>query len=155
MTKAQVLPVSVDEAEEIAAIVRQADIDEICEGLGLDMVYALRCCFGGSLKASKIVVDGKIVAVFGDSIHDMQMGVGVPWLISTVHVGSRARAFLKVCRGEVEEMLTRHRTLLNFVDARNVKAIRWLRWLGFEFFDPIPYGPKDLDFYPFQKIRSE
>lgn len=155
MTIAQVLPVSVDEAEEIAAIVRQADIDEICEGLELDMVHALRMCFGGSLKASKIVVDGKIVAVFGDSVHDMQLGVGVPWLISTVHVGTRARAFLKVCRGEVEEMLTRHRTLLNFVDARNVKAIRWLRWLGFEFFDPIPYGPKGLDFYPFQKLRSE
>lgn len=155
MARAQVLPVSVDEAEDIAAIVRQADIDEICEGLGLDMVHALRCCFGGSCKASKIVVDGKVVAVFGDSVHDVQLAVGVPWLISTVHVASSARAFLKVCRDEVDEMLIRHRTLINFVDARNVKAVRWLRWLGFEFFDPIPYGPKGLDFYPFQKIRME
>lgn len=152
MMKAQVLPVSVDEAEEIAKIVRPEDIAEITEALGIEMAHGLKLCFGGSCKASKIVVDGKIVAVFGDSVHDRD--TGVPWLISTVHVTSRARQFLKVCKPEVAEMLRRHRRLVNYVDARNTQAIRWLKWLGFQFGDPVPYGPKGFPFFPFQLNRE-
>lgn len=152
--KTKVLPVSVDEADEIAAIVRQADIDELCEGLGLDLPFALRQCFGGSLKASKIVVGGQIVAVFGDAVHDIQGSIGVPWLISTIHVDKRAKSFLKVCKPEVAEMLTRHDTLINYVDARNTQAIRWLKWLGFQFGDAVPYGPKGYPFFQFQLKRE-
>jgi hypothetical protein len=150
--KTRVLPVSVDEAEAIAAIVRQADVDEITEALGIPMAHALRMCFGGSLKASKIVVGDQIVAVFGDCIHDRQ--IGVPWLISTIHVERRAKGFLKVCKPEVQEMLTRHERLMNYVDARNTQAIRWLKWLDFQFGDSIPYGPKGFPFYPFTLERD-
>jgi len=153
--KAKVLPVSVDEAAEIAAIVRQADLDEITEALGIEMEHGLRLCFGGSCKASKIVVDGKIVAVFGDSIHDVQQSIGVPWLISTIHVDKRAKPFLRVCKDEVAEMLTRHATLVNYVDVRNTQAIRWLKWLGFQFVDQaIPYGAKGLPFLQFSLERD-
>lgn len=152
--KANVFPVSVDEAAEIAAIVRQADLDEITEALGIEMEHGLRLCFGGSCKASKIVVDGKVVAVFGDSVHDVQQSIGVPWLISTIHVDKRAKPFLRVCREEVLEMLTRHETLINYVDARNVQAIRWLKWLGFKFGEAVPYGPKGLPFFQFQLKRE-
>lgn len=149
MTRAQVLPVSIDEAEAIAAIVRPADRQEIA-ALGIELVEGLRTCFGESLKASKIVVAGEIVAVFGDAIHDAQAGIGVPWLISTIHVqGRNGRHFLKVCKPEVQEMLKRHRTLVNYVDARNSHAIRWLKWLGFSFGEPIPYGEKGMPFHPF------
>lgn len=151
--RAEVLPVSVDEAAEIAAIVRQADRDEICEGLGMDMEQALRLCFGSSRKASKIVVGGVVVAVFGDATHDAQ--VGVPWLISTVHVEARAKPFLRVCKREVAEMLTRHRMLVNYVDARNTQAIRWLKWLGFMFGPAAPYGPHDLPFFYFNMTQEE
>lgn len=155
MTKAQVLPVSIDEAEHIASIVRPADYEEITGALGIDLVDGLKVCFGDSLKASKIIVDGQIVAVFGDSVHDAQLGIGVPWLISTIHVeGRNSRAFLKVCKPEVQEMLNRHQLLVNFVDARNTHAIRWLKWLGFKFTEAIPYGHKGLPFHQFSMLRS-
>jgi len=152
--KAEVFPVSVDEAESIAAIVREADVDEITGALGIDMVHGLRMCFGGSCKASKIVVAGQVVAVFGDAIHDAQQSIGVPWLISTVHVQRRARSFLKVCKPEVQEMLDRHSRLINYVDARNSSAIRWLKWLGFRFGEAVPYGPKGLPFYQFEMTKE-
>lgn len=154
MMKAQVLPVSVKEADEIAAIVRQADLDEISEALGIDMAHGLRQCFGGSLKASKIVVGGKVVAVFGDAVHDHQSGIGVPWLISTIHVDKCAKSFLKVCKPEVAEMLRRHRQLVNFVDVRNTQAVRWLKWLGFQFHEAVPYGPKGFPFHRFTLDRN-
>lgn len=146
MARAEVLPLHESDVEAVAAIVRQADRDEIEEALQVPIAQAIRDGLGGH-KASKIVVDGEVVAVFGDAPHSE--GIGVPWLISTVHVERRPRAFLEVCRPEVAEMLTRSPLLTNFVDARNTVAIRWLQWLGFTFEPPAPYGPLGLPFRQF------
>lgn len=155
MAAADVLPIEPEDIAGILRDVRQADIDEIVEGLGVSLESELVDGIAGSLNARKIVVDGQIVAVFGDAVHSLLGSVGVPWLISTVHVEQHARAFLKVCRPEVQGMLTRHRHLFNYVDARNTAAIRWLKWLGFDFGEAVPYGPKRLPFYPFTLNREE
>lgn len=154
MAAAEVLPVTADDVAEILPIVRQADIDEITEALGIPMERALREAITGSLNARKIVVNGLIVAVFGDATYSILGSVGVPWLISTVHVDRHARAFLKVCKPEVRGMLTRHSHLINYVDARNTAAIRWLKWLGFEFGPAVPYGPHGFPFHPFTLNRE-
>lgn len=149
---AEVLPASVDDVPTILPLVRQADVDEITEALGIPMDVALR--EGLADNAKKIVVDGEVVAVFGDATYSILGSVGIPWLISTVHVERHARAFLKVCKPEVQGMLSRHRHLLNYVDARNTVAIRWLKWLGFTFAPAIPYGPKGFPFHPFTLNRE-
>ncbi|MCM8743625.1 phage protein Gp13 family protein [Pseudomonas koreensis] len=152
---AEVLPVTAEDVAIILPIVRQADIDEITEALGIPMQRALLEAITGSLNAKKIVVDGLVVAVFGDAPYSILGSVGVPWLISTVHVERHARAFLKVCKPEVQGMLTRHRHLMNYVDARNTAAIRWLKWLGFNFAPAAPYGAKRFLFHQFTMDRQE
>ncbi len=152
MGAAQVLPVGLEEVAAIAALARQADIDEIEGGLGLDIAEVLRQGISNSVVARKIVADGRVLAVFGDAAHDDR--TGVPWLISTIHVNFSPRQFLKVCRPEVAKMLCRHEYLLNFVDTRNTQAIRWLKWLGFVFGDAVDYGPNGFKFYPFHMIRG-
>ena len=151
---AEVLPVTVEDVATILPVVRQADIDEISEALGIPMEEALVDAITGSLNARKIVVDGLIVAVFGDAVHSILGSIGVPWLISTVHVEKHARAFLKVCKPEVQGMLTRHQHLVNYVDARNTSAIRWLKWLGFSFGPAAPYGHRRFPFHPFTLNRE-
>lgn len=146
MARAEVLPLTEADVEAVAAIVRQADRDEIEQALQVPIAQAISDGISGH-KASRIVVDGDVVAVFGDVPHSE--GIGVPWLISTVHVERHARAFLQVCRPEVAEMLTRSPLLTNFVDARNTAAIRWLQWLGFQFCAAEPYGPLGLPFHQF------
>ena len=151
---AEVLPVTVVDVASILPIVRQADIDEITEALGIPMEEALLDAITGSLNAKKIVVDGLVVAVFGDAVHSILGSVGVPWLISTIHVEKHAKAFLKVCKPEVQGMLTRHRHLMNYVDARNTVAMRWLKWLGFSFGPAAPYGVRRFPFHPFTLNRE-
>ncbi|WP_223528403.1 phage protein Gp13 family protein [Pseudomonas sp. A-RE-23] len=143
---------SAEDVQAILPLVRQADIDEITEALGIPMEEAL--LEGAADNGKKIVVDGKVVAVFGDATYSILGSVGVPWLISTIHVEKHARAFLKVCKPEVQDMLTRHAHLMNFVDVRNTTAIRWLKWLGFTFGPAIPYGPKGFPFHPFTLNRE-
>lgn len=154
MAKAEVLPLRAEDIAAIEPLVRQADRDEITEALGIPMLQALHDGLRNSAKASRIVVGGKVVAVFGDATYSLLGGVGIPWLISTTHVERYPRAFLAVCRPEVAEMLERHAELVNFVDVRNTVAIRWLRWLGFEFCEPEPYGPKGMMFQRFWMRRA-
>ena len=151
---ANVLPIHPDEVDGLLPQVRQADLDEIEGALGVSMREALMDGVTGSCKVAKIVVGDKVLAVFGDADCPGLPGVGVPWLISTVHVERHAKAFLQVCRPEVANMMTRHHGLLNFVDVRNTVAIRWLKWLGFTFEAAIPYGLADEPFYPFHMGRS-
>jgi len=152
VAKAEVLPLSAADVASVVADVRQADVDEIAEALQTPIEGALAEALGNHCKASKIVVGGLIVAVFGDSRHDEQ--IGVPWLISTRHIERFPKAFLQVCKPEVVEMLGRHSLLLNYVDIRNTAAIRWLSWLGFSFGEPEPYGPLGMPFYPFWMRRK-
>lgn len=154
MAVAEVLPVTVDDVPAILRDVRQADIDEITEALGVDMEKALIDGVTRSLNVKKIVVDGLVVAVFGDAVYSVLGSVGVPWLISTNHVERHARAFLKVCKPEVQSMLSRHEHLMNYVDARNTAAIRWLKWLGFHFAPAAPYGAKRFLFHKFTLNRE-
>ena len=39
--------------------------------------------------------------------------------------------------------------LFNFVDARNMKSIRWLKHLGYAVGPPVPFGVAGLPFHPF------
>lgn len=152
MARAEVLPLTAADIDAILPDIRQADRDEIEGALHIPMRQALADALADHCKASKIVVDGAVVAVFGDSTHSTE--IGVPWLISTRHVERFPRAFLQVCKPEVAEMLTRHPLLLNYVDARNQAAIRWLRWLGFTFCEPEPYGPDGHPFHCFWMRRK-
>lgn len=152
--KAKVLPLTAADINGLARDIRRADIEELQEALGIPIRYALEQCLVGSLKASKIVAGGKIVAIFGDAVHDVMGSVGVPWLISTIHVERHAREFLRVCQPAVREMLERHAHLRNYVDVRNHHAVRWLKWLGFQFGEPVPYGPHRMPFYPFHLNRE-
>lgn len=153
MTRAELKPVTAHEARAIAEIVRPEDIAELVEALGLkSIVVAIESSIVLSDKAQKIVCGDEVLAVFGDAKHGT--AIGVPWLISTVHVDKHVREFLRVTREAVDEMLTRHEELMNFVDVRNERAIRWLKRLGFEFHDAMPYGPNQMPFYPFTKRRS-
>lgn len=154
MAKAEVFPLTMADIDAIEPLVRQADRDEITEALGIPMRDALKDGIRHSFKASKIVVEGSVVAVFGDAPVSLLGGLGVPWLISTVHVERYPRAFLAVCKPEVAEMLSRHPDLVNYVDVRNAIAIRWLGWLGFTFDDPEPYGPKGMLFQRFWMRRA-
>lgn len=57
--------------------------------------------------------------------------VGYPWIIPHVNVNKHKWMFLKGCRPWLKYLLSKYETLENSVDARNKKAVRWLKWLGF------------------------
>jgi hypothetical protein len=51
-------------------------------------------------------------------------------------------------------MLEQHSFLENWVDARNVTSIKWLKWCGFDFDDPAPFGVEQLMFHRFEMRKN-
>lgn len=143
---AEMLPV---DDRLIAMTVANARMDDVREFeciRGLSVEEELRHSVEQSINPRAFVVNGRVVAMFGDIKHDDR--VGVPWLISTTEITKHQRAFLIECDREVAAMRQRHDFLLNYTDARYVKALRWLRWLGFQQHDAVAYGVNGELFHP-------
>lgn len=131
---------------------RMVDREEMLAGAGQSIADALQYGIDQSLRAWVIEAHGRPLAAVGDTMHGI--GTGVPWMVTTDHVVRDARAFLRGSRAVLMEMLQRHQLLVNYVDARNVNAIRWLAWLGFTIGNAVPYGVQGLPFHKFHMIRS-
>lgn len=141
--------------EDIAADARQADLDEIEEGCGVAIREALLLGWHSSVAPMVIAWGDVPLAAFGEVSHSPGAGIGLPWLVSTNAIEKHARPFLRICKPLVQQMLERHIQLINFVDARNLAAIRWLEWLGFTMEEAAPYGPHGLPFRKFHLSREQ
>lgn len=147
-----VRPMKQEDVAVIAAAARQADIEEMRDGAGVTVEQALQHGLELSSNCMVIMAGDLPLAALGDSRHDDD--IGIPWLVSTVHIEQHARGFLRACRPLLADMLTRHQRLLNMIDTRNTAAIRWLEWLGFTMSEPMPAGVRGLPFRLFTMTRG-
>ncbi|MBT9234297.1 hypothetical protein KKQ11_00475 [Pseudomonas sp. MG-2] len=143
---AEMLPVDDRLIEMTVTNARMQDRLEFEAIRGLTVEQELRHSVERSVNPRAYVVNGRVVAMFGDIKLDEQ--TGVPWLISTTEVDKHHRSFLIECDREVVAMRQRHKVLINYTDARYVKALRWLRWLGFHMHKAVPYGVNGELFHP-------
>lgn len=145
-------PMTAADIEVIAAVARSADIEEMKACAGASVADCLRQGLEQSLRAWVIESNGLPLAACGDTLAGI--GVGVPWMVTTNHIARNSRGFLRASRAVMVEMLQRHHLLVNYVDARNTAAIRWLQWLGVKVGNPAPYGVYGLPFRQFTMTRE-
>lgn len=134
----------------ITADVRQADIDELYAASEITPELAMWKGLAVSTHAWVGFIDHEPVCMFGVVPRSVLSGRGIPWMIGTNALDRHAAEFLKGCRPQVAEMRSVYNLLENYVDARNTKAIRWLRWLGFEIGPAQPHGPHAAPFHYFK-----
>lgn len=150
--KAQLVPATREHAQAIAANARDADRDELWASSRSEPLDAMLRGLEGTPRAWVGMYDGEPACMFGAWPFSALGGIAAAWMIgSRVLEGHGAqRALLRVSKPVVAYMRDQYPELLyNFVDERNTSAIRWLRWLGFEFAEAIPYGVDGLPFLPF------
>ena len=137
----------------VIANLRDADTAEITALVGAEGVTdAIESSVEHSAKAWTLTDDGTPIAVFGVAPADIK-GVGIPWLVGTPGIVRRQRSFMRLCRQYIPRMLDQYPVLINVVDARNSRAITWLRHVGFDFGPPTAAGVEGRLFYPFS-MRS-
>jgi len=138
----------------IADSVRDSDREELHAIACVSSLDGLRLSLESSSVAWTGSINGSPVCMFGVSPEGVLPGVGVPWLIGTDDLTSHSMAFLRRCRPYLAEMFKEYVVLENYVDARNLTAIQWLKWLGFRLDEPRPAGPFGLPFHRFEMRRA-
>ena len=150
----QIVPTTEEHLEELARTMRTADVDEVWASNHHTPKESLERSFSMSAEPFTGLVDGEVVCIFGVALQTPLSDAGSPWLLASDLVEDHAHTFLRVNRVYVREIKKRYPLLENYVDCRNAASIRWLKWLGFEFDEPAPYGPEGLPFMRFEYRRA-
>lgn len=134
----------------LAAHMRPTDVAEMkaTQGEDVDLEALLResVRLSGYVDSGVALDTGELVLMRG--VVEYPCG-GIPWMLATPRAEEFTRDFIIEGRRWVGEMLERYGHLVNYVDARNTKSIRWLRKLGFRIHEPEPFGVQQLPFHKF------
>lgn len=134
---------------------RKADVAE-CEALtGKPADEALQFSFDQSKICWVIIIDDEPSVAFGIASMSALCYKGIPWLLSTDRLKQVSRQFVKQSKDYIEAMIEDFRVLENWVDGRNKKSMRWLKWCGFTIDKkPYPIGLDNEIFYRFHKEKE-
>lgn len=138
----------------LAPKMRQADRDEIKASDNVGAVEALMTPFEykGHRTWSVIGTDEEyVIGMFG-SVPTLDPEYGIAWLLSSEELFNYKKEFIKQSPEWIEEMGKGYKYLYNWVDCRNEKSIKWLRYLGFNTIRrDEQYGKGKLPFYLMMK----
>jgi hypothetical protein len=134
---------------------RISDIQEIYASHHATPKEALKRGFKNSFICLSIILNGKVIAMFGCSTEYLCGDRATIWLLAAPELEQIKLRFLKNSKKFIKLFLEYYPILENFVDARNTKSIEWLKFCGAELEDPKPYGKEQLPFRYFSFKRGE
>lgn len=135
--------------DAILATVRKENIAEL-EVLGVGLEDSLLWSLDHSSEACVAVIDGEVVCAFG-VVATPEARVGVPWMVGTSTIDRHSIAFLRSSKMVLTDMFKRWDLLVNFADTRNLRGLRWLKFMGFTIHPTEPIGENQLMFHRFEK----
>lgn len=142
------------DAFELYATMRKEDVAEL-RATGLSPLGGLLDSVRQSDQPMAVVVGESVAAMFGVAPVDILSGVGAVWMLSGYAVDMASPlVFLRRCRAELEQLLARWPKLINAIDARYVRSVRWARWLGFDVSEPFPHGIAGVPFHFIEARRA-
>lgn len=151
MENAKVVPATQDLVDSLKGRLRQADKDEVYAMSGSDVDEALQRGFNVSELCWIGMWKDDPVTCFGVNRHGLLSDNGTPWLLGTDRIREPGvkLAFVQNSVPYVLEMMKRFKYLENWVDARNISSIRWLKMCGFTVEAAEPTGFLSLPFHRF------
>jgi len=134
---------------------RSDDVREMkaTQGEGVNLEILLRQSVAVSESADTIIDINtqEIIAMRGAA--PLPSSGAAPWMLATPRAEEFIREFIVEGRKYVGEMLDRYGFLINYIDVRNIKSIRWLAKIGFTIHEPEPFGVQGLPFHKFTGTR--
>lgn len=141
--------------EYLSANMRQADVEEmLAAGDARTPLEAL----SQSVKESSLCVavehNGALLCVGGAASRSLLSGNGIPWMLCAQDIERHSKLFLLHGAQCISVLLLRYAMLENYVDANNVKSIRWLKKMGFTIHKPMPHPNSGRMFCRFSISRK-
>lgn len=142
-----------DIIEVLSLDLRQADRDEIKACIGTGSAEAIAWSLQNSVDAWVVIHKDKIEGVFGACLASFK---GIPWFLATDKFSEFRITFMRQSLDFIMWLIDRYEHLENYIDSRNEKSIRWLKWLGFTVDEDIEYFMDDpnVPFYKFSMTKE-
>lgn len=141
--------------ELLAAHMRERDKEEAWASSHMAPLEAIIHSVKVSRDTTRVgTVDDTPVCIFGVQPPSLLGTVACPWMLGTDGVDLNSLAFLKRSKRWVRAASLEYPKMENFVDARNIASIRWLRWVGFTVYASAPWGRDGLLFHRFDLRRT-
>lgn len=145
-------PPRIEDAYELEAGLRAADRAELEATSArpireqIEQGIALSWCPGVALGR-----DGELLCIFGAVPLDLMGDAAAPWCLGTDDLIRYPQALTKSGERYFTQVQQLYPQLVNYVDARNTFAIRWLRRMGFSLDAPAAFGHKGYPFHRFHR----
>lgn len=144
-----------EDAVDMAPRMRKAEVDEVWAAAHQTPLEALAASLEVSRDAQVWLVEGRPMALFGVGSWSVLNLNGIPWLLTAEGIEDHVRPFLRDCKQAVAAMREEYAILENYVDARNDKSVKWLRWMGFTIDPAKPFGVDQLPFHRLHWRRDQ
>ena len=143
-------PITKEAAIEVASNIRDDDRRELEEGHGITPYeYLVNIEAKNKDCVYFEVPNGKIAGMAGvDSSEEFQ---GMVWMLCTDAINEFPVTFARESKRWVE--LQTQPLLWNYMDPRNEVHKKLLKFLGFKFLRKVPFGPNNLPFIEFCRVR--
>lgn len=147
-TEVKVLPATPELAEQLAGTMRPEDVAEV-RAQGWEPLPALLQSMRGSDVSIAVVLGDQVGAMFGvGQLAGVSARVGQVWFLTGEVFARHPKAFVRVARQALAQLLELYPVLFNLIDTRYAAALRWARWLKFDIGAPLPFGPEGVLFAP-------
>ena len=144
------------DVRSVAARLREADRQEVLAAGGVDprLVFSAQLAEGREILAAGLQDNDRAEILFGCDPMTGDPSVGIVWLVSTDTIYDHPVEFVTASRRLLQDYQERHRVLTNFIDARNERHIKWLKWMGFHMIRRVEkFGAQSLPFIEFASVR--
>lgn len=128
---------------------RPDDIQELNAASVLDHYSLIEKSVEQSVISFSIFINEELAAIGGVCTTNILADCGCPWLLGTIVLDKHKTIVLKEAPQALSLMKIYNKKLENYVDARNKRAIRVLKWLGFNIEQPVLHGPNQMLFCRF------
>jgi hypothetical protein len=143
MAVSEIRPAVESDAAVLAMTIRQEDREEIVASDGPDVYDTILESVRRSEEAWALLIDGELACIWGVVRSPNGLGSvadGVVWMLSTNVINRKPKTFWRECKRLVPELVARWGLLVNAIDIRHEKAIRWGNRLGFRFTNVSRFG---------------
>ena len=154
MARVQLVRPEDADLRHLAQNLRAADRQELAatHGYDIDLLQCLQTAVSASEEAFiAVTAYGEPIAVFGVAPVSLLGGIGCPWMLGTDTMDLYGRAVVTLSRQHVARWAQRYSLLFNYVDARNLRSIAWLKRTGFAILPAAPYGLSGEPFHRFER----
>lgn len=158
MVEVKITPADTLDAQLVARRMREVDVEEVWAASRYRPLEALLHALDVSVESWALYFNDEIGAVWGVApVSDTFLGgrVGCVWMLTTATLEEHKAAFMRICYSTMQELMDRWDLLVNRIDARHTKSIRWGRRLGFVYADePEAFGEDGLAFLSFRITKE-